>query len=130
MKIAVLIATIALLVSGMTAIAADDASASGKKLFHVVSLKFKEGTTPDEIKQVDEAFAALKSKIPGITSLQWGDNISPEPRSHGFTQCFVVTFASEKDRDGYLVHPEHKAFGKLAGPHFADVMVMDFWGNE
>jgi hypothetical protein len=131
MKTAILFVALAFLASGTTAFAADEsADHAGKKLYHVVSLKFKPGTTPDEIKQVDEAFAALKTKIPGIISMHWGDNISPEQRNHDFTQCFVATFASEKDRDGYLVHPDHKAFGALAGPHFADVMVIDFWANE
>ncbi|HZK79795.1 MAG TPA: Dabb family protein [Humisphaera sp.] len=131
MKISIVLATFAFLICGLTAFAADDApTPSGKKLYHVVSLKFKEHTTPDEIKQIDEAFIALKMKVPGIISLHWGDNISPEKSNHGFTQCFVLTFASVKDRDGYLVHPDHKAFGALGGPHFADVMVMDFWGNE
>ena len=116
---------------GMAFAAYDQPKAStGKVLYHVVSLKFKEGTTAEQIKEVDEAFAGLKSKIPTIVSLHWGDNISPEKRDHGFTQCFVATFSSEKDRDAYLVDPAHKAFGKLAGPHFADVMVLDFWAKE
>lgn len=115
----------------VTALHAADESAKtpGKVLYHVVSLKFKEGTTPEQIKEVDDAFAELKEKIPAIVSLHWGDNVSPENRAHGFTQCFVATFASDADRDAYLVHPDHKAFGKLAGPHFADVMVIDFWAK-
>ncbi|MDB5299148.1 MAG: Dabb family protein, partial [Phycisphaerales bacterium] len=83
-----------------------------------------------QIKQVEEAFAALKTKIPGITSLHWGTNVSPEKRNHGFTHCFVLTFATDKDRDVYLVHPEHKAFGTLLGPILGDVMVIDFSDKE
>jgi len=130
MKLLSLIVALGILGLAGVSFAADAPAHAGKKLYHVVSLKFKEGTTPEQVKEVDDAFAALKSKIPGICSMHWGDNISPEKRDHGFTQCFVATFASEADRDAYLVHPDHKAFGKLAGPHFADVMVMDFWGNE
>ena len=102
----------------------------GGKLFHVVSLKFKEGATVEQIERVEKAFAALKEKIPGITSLHWGTNVSLEKRNKGFTHCFVLTFASEKDRDAYLVHPEHKAFGKILGPVMADVMVIDFWSQD
>jgi hypothetical protein len=39
----------------------------------------------------------------------------------------VLTFASEKDRDDYIVDPAHKEFGKLVGPVIADVFVIDFW---
>ena len=71
-----------------------------------------------------------KTKIPGITSLNWGTNVSPEHHDKGFTHCFVLTFASAKDRDTYLTHDEHKAFGKILGPVMADVMVIDFWAKE
>ncbi len=131
MKILALFAAFSMIALASSLFAADESpKPAGKALYHVVSLKFKEGTTPEQIKEVDDAFAALKTKIPGITSLNWGDNISPEKRDHGFTQSFVLTFATEKDRDAYLIHPEHKAFGRLAGPHFADVMVIDFWAKE
>src|SRR5688572_19035290 len=53
----------------------DKASADAKgELLHVVSLKFKPGSTPEQIKLVEQAFAGLKEKIPGITSLKWGTN--------------------------------------------------------
>jgi hypothetical protein len=100
------------------------------KLYHVVSIKFKPTATPEQIKAVQEAFVALKDKIPGVESLNWGTDVSPEHRNKGFTHCFVLTFASEKDRDAYLVHPDHKAFGKVLGPVMDDVMVIDFWSGK
>ena len=101
------------------------ASAAGK-VHHVVCFKFKSTATSDDIKQVEAAFAALQEKVPGIESLKWGTNVSKEQRNKGFTHCFVLTFKSEKDRDAYLEHPEHKAFGKLVGPVVDDVFVIDF----
>ena len=111
-----------------TSVAAD-APAGGKKLFHVVSLKFKEGTSKEQIAEVEQAFAALKTQIPGVLTLDWGTNVSPEKRNAGFTHCFVLTFGSDTDRDAYLVHPAHKAFVKLAGAVLADVTVIDFWSQ-
>ena len=102
----------------------------GKLLFHVVSLKFKQGATKEQIKAVEQAFAGLKEKIPGIVAMTWGTNVSPEQKNKGFTHCFVLTFATEKDRDAYLPHPEHKAFGKVLGPIVGDVLVIDFWSQE
>ncbi|MDB5298171.1 MAG: Dabb family protein [Phycisphaerales bacterium] len=106
------------------------AKESGGSLYHVVSLKFKPGADPAKVKAVEEAFVALKTKIPGIKTLTWGTNVSPEKNDKGFTHCFVLSFATAKDRDAYLVHPEHKAFGKVLGPVMGDVFVLDFWGKE
>jgi hypothetical protein len=106
-------------------------AAEGKRtLYHVVTIKFKADAKAEQIKAAETAFAGLKEKIPGITSLNWGTNVSPEKKDKGFTHCFVLTFANEKDRDAYLPHPEHKAFGKVLGPVVADVMVIDFWSQE
>jgi hypothetical protein len=114
--------------------AAADAPAAGKSaegtMYHVVSLKLKPGTTPEQVKAVEEAFRGLKGKIPQIKTLAWGTNVSPEKHDKGFTHCFVLTFASAKDRDAYLVHPDHKAFGGVLGPVMADVFVLDFVGQE
>lgn len=130
-----IVAVLLALAASFQAVAADQDplakdSSSGKALYHVVSLKFKEGTTPEQIKAVEEAFAALKTKIPGITSLHWGTNVSPEKHDKGFTHCFVLTFTSDKDRDAYLVHAEHKAFGQVLHPVLGDVMVLDFWAKD
>jgi stress responsive alpha/beta barrel protein len=132
---------LAIVVLGLTASAfaadtpaksADSSGGDAHKgaLYHVVSIKFKPDAKPEQIKAVEEAFAALKTKVPGITSLHWGTNVSPEKRNKGYTHCFVLTFAADKDRDVYLTHPEHQAFGKILGPVLDDVMVIDFWSKE
>ena len=108
---------------------AGDANKSGE-LFHVVSLKFKPGATPEQIGLVEKSFEGLKQTIPGIKSLKWGTNVSPEKHDKGFTHCFVLTFASAKDRDAYLVHEDHKAFGAVLKPVMEDVFVIDFWAKQ
>jgi len=115
----------ALLVSGlvMTANAAE-------RLHHVVCFKFKSTATADEIKKVETAFQGLKKKIPQVVTLEWGVNVSKEQRDKGFTHCFLLSFKSEKDRDAYIEHPQHKAFGKLVGPVLDDVFVVDFWAKN
>ena len=99
-------------------------------LHHVVCFKFKSSASPDQIKQVETAFEALKGKISQVRSLKWGTNVSKEQRDKGFTHCFLLTFKSEKDRDAYIEHPEHKAFGKVVGPVLDDVFVIDFWAKN
>ena len=105
-------------------------AAAADKLFHVVSFKFKASASADDIKKVEVAFKALKDKIPQIKSLEWGTNVSPEKLNKGFTHCWVLTFTSDKDRDAYLVHPEHKAFGQNLGPVLEDVFVIDFQARD
>jgi hypothetical protein len=113
----------------LPAFAADSAPRKGK-LIHMVALKFKETATKDQIKQVEDAFRDLKKKIKTVQTLEWGTNISPEKHDKGFTHGFILSFKTEKDRDTYLEHPEHKAFGKLLGPVLGDVFVIDFWAEK
>ncbi len=96
------------------------------KVRHVVMFKFKDGTSAGQIKAIEDAFRALPGKIPGIIGFEWGTNVSPEKLSQGYTHCFLLTFPDQKARDAYLPHPAHKAFGKLAGPYFDKVLVVDF----
>src|SRR6185312_4089022 len=100
------------------------------KLRHVVAFKFKEGTTKEQIKQVEDAFRDLKKKIKEIKSYEWGTNISKENRNKGCTHGFILSFNSEKDRDTYINHPAHKEFGKLVGPLLDDVFVIDFLARD
>jgi hypothetical protein len=117
------------LVGGLFAVAAE-APGADAKLRHVVAFKFKDTATKEKIKEVEDAFRALKGKIQQIVAYEWGTNISPEKHDKGFTHGFVLTFKSEQDRDAYLVHPEHKKFGELVGGVLADVFVIDFWAKE
>ena len=106
---------------------ASDPENPDRELRHVVLFKFKESSTADDIKKVEDAFAALPDKISQIKRFEWGTNNSPEGLDKGFTHCFLLTFASEEDRAIYLPHPDHKAFGAIIGPHLEDVLVVDYW---
>jgi hypothetical protein len=105
-------------------------ASAAEKLQHVVSFKFKSTAAPQDIKKVEQAFQGLKQKIPQIVSLEWGTNVSKEKKDKGFTHCFLLTFKTQQDLDAYVVHPEHKAFGKIVGPLLDDVFVIDFWARE
>lgn len=125
MKIIRLIALIAIVVIASSLSSANAAEGSGK-LRHVVCFKFKPEATPDQIRKVEQDFVALKSKIPQIAALEWGVNCSPEKHDKGFTHCFALTFNSAADRDAYLPHPAHNAFGKSLSGLIADVFVLDY----
>lgn len=101
-----------------------------KELKHAVFFKFKDDAAPEDVKRVEEAFAALPSKIDAIKHFEWGINNSPEKNDHGFTHCFMVTFDSEEGRAAYLPHPDHEAFVEVLTPVLDKVRVLDFWGER
>ncbi len=98
-----------------------------KMLRHVVLFKFTDTSTPEEVKKIEDAFGALAGKIDLIKDYEWGTNSSPEGLNQGLTHCFFVSFASDKDRDDYLVHPDHQAFVEVLKPHLDKVTVVDYW---
>jgi hypothetical protein len=99
---------------------------------HIVLFKYKPGATSGQIKEVTEAFRALKGKIPGITSFECGVNNSPENLNKGFTHVYLVTFENAEARDAYLPHPEHKKFGELLRKLdvLHEALVVDFQVGE
>jgi hypothetical protein len=109
---------------------AQNESVPAKVLRHVVMFKFKDSSGAADIKKVEDAFAALSGKISLIKDFEWGTNNSPENLNQGLTHCFVATFYSEKDRNDYLVHPEHKAFVEILKPHLDKVTVIDYWTKD
>ena len=99
-------------------------------LRHVVMFKFKDNASAADVKKVEEAFRALPSKISLIKDFEWGVNNSPEKLNQGLTHCFFLSFSSAKDRDAYLIHPDHKAFTVIAGPVIDKVTVVDYWAHQ
>lgn len=95
-------------------------------LRHCVFFKFKEGAAAEDVTKVEEGFAGLSEKIDTIKGFEWGTNNSPEKNDDGFTHCFMVTFASEADRDAYLPNPDHLAFVDILGPVLEAPRVLDF----
>ena len=93
---------------------------------HVVLFKYKEGTTPEQVLAIENAFLDLKNGIDVIKHIEAGTNSSTENLNKGFTNCFIVTFADPAGRDAYLPHPEHKKFVEFAGPFLEEALVVDF----
>ncbi len=100
-----------------------------KQLRHVVCFKFKDGVTTSDQKTVEREFCALKGKISDVIDLEWGTNSSPEGLNKGLSHCFILTFASDQDRDAYLVDPAHLEFVELIKQLSDDVFVIDFWNQ-
>lgn len=112
MKTKVVVAVIALV---LTAVLFTSMHTKNEHVRHVVVFKYKKDATPEQIKEVTDAFRDLKNKIPGIVSFEHGPNISPEKLDQGFTHVYLLTFENAEARDKYLPHPDHNKFGELLG---------------
>ena len=106
------------------------AQSARKELRHVVMFGWKENADSAAIARVVDAFRALPKQIKTIKKFEWGVNNSPEKLNQGLTHCFLLTFASEKDRDDYLVNPNHVAFTKLLPGILDKVTVLDYWAQQ
>jgi hypothetical protein len=98
-----------------------------KLLRHVVLFGWKANADSVTVAKAISAFNELPQKIKLIHKMEWGANNSPENLNNGLTHCFLLTFKSEKDRDAYLVHPDHKAFTLLLPTILDKVTVVDYW---
>jgi hypothetical protein len=116
--------------SVMTSNAQSGNEKKGRVLRHVVMFKFKDTSSPEDIKRVEDAFRDLAKKIKVIKDFEWGTNNSPENLNQGLTHCFLVSFSSEKDREVYLPHPDHQAFVEILKPHLDKVTVIDYWAKK
>jgi len=93
---------------------------------HIVLFSYKKEAPAEQLTALHEKFSTLPSQIPEILHFESGKNMSPENLHHGFTDAYVLSFKGEKERDHYLVHPDHKAFSEFAGPLLKEVLVFDY----
>lgn len=100
------------------------------KLRHVVLFQFKEGTAPEKVKEIEDAFRKLPAKVPTVVDFEWGTNNSPEGLADGFTHCFLVTFNDDAGRQVYLPHPAHHEFVGILKPHLEKVLVVDYVAKD
>jgi len=126
-KISIYLFIVTTLILMTTSFSQAQKKSNPKVLRHVVLFKFQDSSKPEDIKKVEDAFIALKGKIKLIKDFEWGTNTSPEGLNQGLTHCFLASFASDKDRDDYLVHPDHQAFVEVLKPHLDKVTVIDYW---
>jgi len=98
------------------------------KLRHMVIFKFNDAADPAEVEKINDSFNALQNHIPVIQDFEWGLNDSPENFHQDFTHCYLITFASETDRDSiYTPHPKHQEFVASLEPYLEKVFVVDYW---
>jgi len=95
-------------------------------LRHIVLFRFKPSATPADLDGLVATLTRLVTGFPGITAFEWGTNVNPEGKTHGFTHAFCMTFTDAAARDSYLPHPGHQAFVDQLRPFEDDVLVIDY----
>ena len=96
-------------------------------LRHVVLFGFGKDQSQAAIAEVVRRFVELKTLVPNINEMEWGENSSPEELNHGHSHVFLLTFVNASARDAYLVHPDHAAFSSWVRPFVSRVTVLDYW---
>src|SRR6266850_6158474 len=96
------------------------------KIKHVALIKFKEGTTDDQIQKAFDELMDLSESVPGVEDYVAGANNSPEGLNKGYTHGFVMTLTDAAARDAYLTHPEHERVKAVVLPLVEDVLIFDF----
>jgi len=96
------------------------------KVKHIALVKFKEGTSEQQIEKIFDEILDITETIPGIEDYVSGTNMSPEGLNQGYTHGLIMTFTDAAARDAYLPHPEHERVKALILPHVDSVLVFDF----
>ena len=96
------------------------------KIKHVALIKFKEGSTEEQIQKAFEELMDLSESVPAVEDYVAGPNNSPEGLNKGYTHGFVMTFTDAAARDAYLAHPDHERVKAAVLPLVEDVLVFDF----
>ena len=96
------------------------------KIKHVALIKFKEGTTEDQIQKAFEELMDLSESVPAVEDYVAGPNNSPEGLNKGYTHGFVMTFTDTTARDAYISHPEHERVKAFVLPLIEELVVFDF----
>lgn len=112
----------------LTVLAIAVCSAAEKQVHHMVMFTWKPGTTDEQAATIEKALKGLKDKVPGIVSLTYGKQNSPEDaaKKHGFQYGLSVVFANAAARDVYITHVDHVAAVQVLLPQLADVAVLDY----
>src|SRR2546423_15699860 len=96
------------------------------KVKHIALLKFKDGTSEEQLNKLFDELLDLSETVDGIEDYVSGTNTSPEGKTGGHTHGFIMTFTNAAARDAYLTHAEHEKFKANAMPVVESVIIFDF----
>jgi antibiotic biosynthesis monooxygenase (ABM) superfamily enzyme len=86
-----------------------------KSVIHVVTVKWKEGTTPAQIKAALDGVEKMAAAYPGIKNI-WLRSIKVQGGQGGQTHAFVMEFESEDALKKYADSPAQLEWYKVYTP--------------
>ncbi|KNC89762.1 Dabb family protein [Trabulsiella odontotermitis] len=95
-------------------------------LRHLLLFSFLSDVTIKQVNDIRERFLHIPALIPGITSVEWGENNSLEMKNQVYTHCVNMTFDSDLSRARYLFHPDHEALQDVFVPLLNDIIIFDY----
>jgi hypothetical protein len=78
-----------------------------KSVLHIITVKWKDGTTEAQKQAVMAATEKMASEVPGLNRI-WLKTIKLQ--TQGYNNIIVMEFADEKAFAAYADHPAHKAW--------------------
>lgn len=87
---------------------AEDMERGKPVIQHIVLLKWKPGTTDEQVLEAFGRARDLPNEIPGLRRLTIGRNRGPA--DHGFTHAISVQLSDEQVLEHYLAHPARARF--------------------
>jgi hypothetical protein len=85
---------------------------------HVVLIRWKEGTTPEDVSAIEDALGTLPGLIPELVEYHFGRDAGVDGGNWDF--AIVAGVASVEDYETYRDHPAHQAaIAERIRPHIA-----------
>ena len=91
---------------------------------HVVFMKFKKDTRPEDIESVEKGLGSLPGIIPEIKYYDFGRDVLHTERSFDF--ALVSGFDSLESMQRYINNPQHQTVAKKCRDLSDSIVVVDF----
>lgn len=82
-------------------------------IIHVVTVKWKSDSTPEQQQAAIDGVKTMAAEIPGIKNI-WVKSTRVQPRE--FNTAFAIEFESKEAAEAYAKHPAHDAWMKIYQP--------------
>ena len=93
---------------------------------HILLLRPKPSTTPDQIEDCRQSLGALVGRIDGLLDFHWGANFASAQRQDGFSYGFSMDLVDRAALAAYAPHPLHQQAGAKVLEAFDRIVAFDF----
>ena len=104
---------LALVAVAMLSVFAANKYGKPKSVIHVVTVKWKDGTTPEQIKAAVSGVEKVAAEYPGIKNV-WTETLKVQ--GEGYKNAFVMEFKDKAALDAYTDSPAQKAWYEVYLP--------------